>query len=66
MQRTDGNFFGSTDYGGVDNYGTLFKLTVPLNPPANQISAIQFFSLFESIGVGASIPSVARETCQLQ
>jgi hypothetical protein len=72
VQGSDGSFYGTTLQGG-SNYatvfgtlGTVFKFSVPLNPTANQISAIQFFSLFDSIGVGASIPSVAAETYQLQ
>ena len=66
VQGSDGNFHGTTYYGGTNNNGTAFVFSYPLNPPANQISGIQFFSLFDSIGVGASIPSVAAETYQLQ
>ena len=61
VQGSDGNFYGATWIGGA-----FFQLSVPLNPPANQISTIQFFSLFDMMGVGALIPSVAGETYQLQ
>jgi uncharacterized repeat protein (TIGR03803 family) len=69
-QGCDGNFYGTTQYGGssdvnrfgVHGYGTVFKLTVPLNSPANQISAIQIVGNDVAIG----IPSVAYETYQLQ
>jgi hypothetical protein len=46
--------------------GTVFKLTVSLNPPANQISGIQFFNILDSTIVALPIPSVAGETYQLQ
>jgi len=66
VQGRDGNFCGTTLQGGTNDGGTVFQLTVPLNPPANQISAIEFFSLFDSMGVATLIPSVAGETYQLQ
>jgi uncharacterized repeat protein (TIGR03803 family) len=66
IQGNDGNFYGTSTDGGTNGAGTVFKLTVPLNPPANQISAIQFFSLFDIMGVGALIPSVAGEIYRLQ
>jgi uncharacterized repeat protein (TIGR03803 family) len=57
VQGSDGNFYGTTDHGG-----TVFQLTVPLSPPANQISGIQT----AGNDVAISIPSVASETYQLQ
>jgi uncharacterized repeat protein (TIGR03803 family) len=66
VQGSDGNFYGTANGGGANNYGTVFKLTVLLNPPANQISAIQFFVLFGSTNAATMIPSVAGETYQLQ
>jgi hypothetical protein len=51
-----------TAYGGVYSNGTIFRLTVPLNPPANQISAFRI----AGNDVAISIPSVAGETYQLQ
>jgi uncharacterized repeat protein (TIGR03803 family) len=64
VQGSDGNFYGTTSQGGSNSCkcGTVFKLTVPLNPPANQISAVQI----SGNDVNISIPSVAYETYQLQ
>jgi uncharacterized repeat protein (TIGR03803 family) len=67
VQGSDGSFYGTTSEGGANNgceygCGTVFKLTVSLNPPANQISAIQI----ASTNVLVTIPSVAYETYQLQ
>jgi uncharacterized repeat protein (TIGR03803 family) len=62
VQGTDGCFYGTTFNGGTNNWGAVFKLSVPLNPPANQISAIQVAGNDAVI----SIPSVAGETYQLQ
>jgi uncharacterized repeat protein (TIGR03803 family) len=62
VQGSDGNFYGTTMYGGMNYAGTVFKLTFPLNPPANQISAIRIVGN----DVAISVPSVAYETYQLQ
>jgi uncharacterized repeat protein (TIGR03803 family) len=73
VQGSDGNFYGTTEAGGATTnsnpyssgqygYGTVFKLSVPLNPPANQIAQIN--SMGTNIVV--TIPSVAGETYQLQ
>ena len=64
VQGSDGNFYGTTSQGGTNvcSCGTVFKLVVPLNPPANQISAIQV----AGTNVLVSIPSVAAEFYQLQ
>jgi len=32
LQATDGNFYGTTAFGGADNYGTVFKLSTGLSP----------------------------------
>jgi uncharacterized repeat protein (TIGR03803 family) len=71
VQGSDGSFYGMTAYGGMSTKcdggcGTVFKLTVPLSPPANQISEIQFFNVLDSTIVALPIPSVAGETYQLQ
>jgi uncharacterized repeat protein (TIGR03803 family) len=66
VQGTDGNFYGTTEAGGTNNDGTVYKLSVPLNPPANQIAGLQFFDVFESTYAAFLIPSVAGETYQLQ
>jgi uncharacterized repeat protein (TIGR03803 family) len=67
VQGSDGSFYGTTSGGGASTNcsggcGTVFKLSVPLNPPANQISAIQL----ADTNVMLTIPSVAGETYQLQ
>ncbi len=62
VQGSDGNFYGTTFAGGTTDRGTVFKLSIPLNPPANQISGVQ---PVES-NVVFTIPSVAGETYQLQ
>ncbi len=62
VQGSDGNFYGTTGSGGTNNNGTVFMLSVPLNPPANQISGIQL----AGTNIVLSIPSVAGETYQLQ
>ncbi len=62
VQGLDGNFYGTTAFGGVGGNGTVFELFVSLNPPANQISAIQA----GSSNVVLTLLSVAGETYQLQ
>jgi uncharacterized repeat protein (TIGR03803 family) len=67
VQGSDGNFYGTTEGGGAstncgNGCGTVFQLSVPLNPPANQISRIQK----SGTNVVVAIPSVAGETYQLQ
>ncbi len=67
VQGSDGNFYGTTVFGGTNNVsenglGTMFKLVIPLNPPANQISAIQI----AGTNVLITLPSMAAETYQLQ
>ena len=32
VQGTDGNFYGTTFYGGTENWGTIFSLSVGLGP----------------------------------
>ena len=62
VQGIDGSFYGTTTAGGTNNFGTVFRLTVPLNPPANQISG----AMLAGTNVVLSIPSVATEIYQLQ
>ncbi|HTS19971.1 MAG TPA: choice-of-anchor tandem repeat GloVer-containing protein [Verrucomicrobiae bacterium] len=64
LQGSDGNFYGTTYFGGLNGSGTVFKISVPLNPPANQISSVQSDSSGTNLVFG--IPSVAGETYQLQ
>ncbi|HVM60702.1 MAG TPA: choice-of-anchor tandem repeat GloVer-containing protein [Verrucomicrobiae bacterium] len=66
VQGSDGYFYGTTAGGGVFYDGVVFQLSVPLNPPANQIAGIEFFSVFGDTYAALSIPSVAGETYQLQ
>ena len=44
---SDGNFYGTTNYGGADNLGTIFKMT-----PAGQLTTLHSFS-----GSNGSIPA---------
>jgi len=62
VQGSDGNFYGTTGFGGTNNYGTVFKLISPLSSPANQISAINK----AGTNIIVAIPSIAGETYQLQ
>jgi uncharacterized repeat protein (TIGR03803 family) len=69
VQGSDGSFYGTTVGGytnappvGYATWGTVFKWTVPLNPPANQISEAHI----SGTDAVLSIPSVAAETYQLQ
>ncbi len=62
VQGSGGDFYGITYYGGSNGFGTVFRFYIPLNPPANQISAIQL----SGNDLVISLPSVAGETYQLQ
>ena len=69
VQGSDGAFYGTTAFGGTNNNGssygtggTIFKLCVPLNPPANQISSL---SMADS-NIVVAVPSVTGEMYQLQ
>jgi len=62
VQGSDGNFYGTTSSSGTNDQGTVFMLTVPLNPPANQISSV----CVVDTNIVLAIPSVAGETYQLQ
>jgi uncharacterized repeat protein (TIGR03803 family) len=64
VQGIDGSFYGTTANGF--NYGTVFKLSIHLSPPANQIAGLQFLSVFDMSYAAILIPSVASETYQLQ
>jgi uncharacterized repeat protein (TIGR03803 family) len=62
VQGSDGSFYGTTFSGGSNNFGTVFKFTVPLGSPANQIPA------FGLNGTNAiiTITTVAGSKYQLQ
>jgi uncharacterized repeat protein (TIGR03803 family) len=62
VQGSDGSFYGVTSSDGTNYLGTIFKLTVPLNPPANQISSVSM----AGTDIVFAVPSVAHETYQLQ
>jgi uncharacterized repeat protein (TIGR03803 family) len=65
VQGSDGNFYGTTEHGGTNNDGTVFKLTVPLSPPPypiNQITGVQL----AGTNVVFNVVSIAGETYQLQ
>ncbi|HTS19973.1 MAG TPA: choice-of-anchor tandem repeat GloVer-containing protein [Verrucomicrobiae bacterium] len=73
VQGADGNLYGTTFGGGTSTFcsvngvggcGTVFMFSVPMNPPANQISSVQSDSSGTNLVFG--IPSVAGETYQLQ
>jgi uncharacterized repeat protein (TIGR03803 family) len=66
VQGSDGNFYGTTEGGGTSNNGAVFRFSVPLNPPANQISKIASIQSPLLNFINISIPSVAGETYQLQ
>jgi uncharacterized repeat protein (TIGR03803 family) len=62
VQGSDGSFYGTTSTGGAFGSGTVYKISVPLNPPANQINSFQP----AGTNIVFTIPSVASETYQLQ
>jgi uncharacterized repeat protein (TIGR03803 family) len=65
VQGVDDSFYGTTTFGGINNSGTVFRLTVPLNSPPypiNQITSVQV----AATNVVFNIPSIAGETYQLQ
>jgi uncharacterized repeat protein (TIGR03803 family) len=66
VQGSDGCFYGTTYQGGTNGDGTVFKVSVPLSPPANQIAGFQFVNVFDSAYAAFLISSVAGETYQLQ
>jgi uncharacterized repeat protein (TIGR03803 family) len=67
VQGSDGNFYGATVNGGTNNHGTVFRLSVPLSPPANQISILVGpLTVANFTEIVVLIPSVAGETYQLQ
>jgi uncharacterized repeat protein (TIGR03803 family) len=65
IQATDGNLYGTTTYGGINDSGTVCRLTIPLSPPPypiNQITNVQVVTTNTIL----TIPSIAGETYQLQ
>jgi uncharacterized repeat protein (TIGR03803 family) len=65
VQGIDGNFYGMTTFGGINNSGTVYRLSVPLSPPPypiNHITGVQM----SGTNIVFNIPSIASETYQLQ
>ncbi len=62
MQGSDGNFYFTTTQGGTSSNGNIFRISVPLNSPANQISVIHS----SGTNIIVTIPSLAYQTYQLQ
>jgi uncharacterized repeat protein (TIGR03803 family) len=72
VQGSDGSFYGTTGGGGISTNtncyhgcGTVFKLTIPLNPPPypiNQITGAQM----SGTNIVFNVVSIAYETYQLQ
>jgi uncharacterized repeat protein (TIGR03803 family) len=65
VQGSDGNFYGTTFDGRAGGTGTVFKLTVPLNPPPYPINQITSIHIADE-DIIFTIPSIAGETYQLQ
>jgi uncharacterized repeat protein (TIGR03803 family) len=61
MQGADGCFYGVT-YESTTTNGTVSRIYIPLNPPANQISEIRL----SGSNIFLSVPSVTYESYQLQ
>ena len=65
VQGVDGNFYGTTTYGGTFGAGTVFKLSAYLVPPASQLAKITV-SQASRTNVAVTITSVAGKGYQLQ
>jgi uncharacterized repeat protein (TIGR03803 family) len=62
VQGSDSNFYGTTEFGGTNNVGAVFKILIPLSSPASQISAITR----AGTNIIVTIPATAGEIYQLQ
>ena len=62
VQGSDGNFYWTMYNGGTNYLGAVFRLTVPLNLPPNQITSVR------CVGTNLifNVASIAGETYQLQ
>jgi uncharacterized repeat protein (TIGR03803 family) len=62
VQGSDGNFYGTTELGGTNSLGTVFKMAASLPSPANQMNGVGV----AGTNVVITVSSVAGETYQLQ
>ncbi|MFZ0827698.1 MAG: choice-of-anchor tandem repeat GloVer-containing protein [Verrucomicrobiia bacterium] len=65
IQGSDGNIYGTTQLGGKNNYGTIFKLMAPLHPPPypiNQITGVHV----AATNIIFDVVTIAGSTYQLQ
>ncbi len=62
VQGSDGNFYWTMYNGGTNYLGVVFRLTVPLNPPPNQITSAKI----AGSNFVFTVASIAGETYQLQ
>jgi uncharacterized repeat protein (TIGR03803 family) len=65
VQGSNGNFYGTTQFGGTNEHGTIFEMIFPLSLPPwpiNQITSVHLVAT----NIVFSIPSIAGETYQLQ
>ena len=65
VQGIDGNFYGTTTSGGAFGFGTVFKLSVYLVPPANQLGSIASIQMIGT-NVVVGLTSIAGKGYQLQ
>src|ERR1017187_644292 len=65
VQGGDGNFYGTTTFGGINNSGTVYRLSVPINPPPYPINQITNAQV-ATTDIVLSVVSIAGETYQLQ
>ena len=62
VQGSDGAFYGTTEQGGTNGAGTVFKMIASLPSPANQMNGVSVVGT----NVVIAVASVAGETYQLQ
>jgi len=65
VQGSNGNFYGTTQFGGTNNHGTIFEMIFPLSPPPYPINQITGVHVAVT-NIVLSIPSIAGEIYQLQ
>jgi len=65
VQGINGNFYGTTQFGGTNGHGAIFEMIFPLTPPPWPINQITSAHIAVT-NIIFSIPSIAGETYQLQ